>query len=473
MAVLGFVAGWRRIVLFLVGCFLWAPAHAAISTEAVYFDVPASLVSDPIPSPTAALSALADYPDDAERLTLAGVFYLPDSALFGSGPYPVVVMLHGSGGLWSNDVIANGLISQFEEWGELLAGMGYAVLFPDSFNPRGIPANFRSRRPHYEPERDDHLCSPNYERPKDVVAALSYLATRPEVDLERTALIGFSHGAQTGINAILDASVDLGGYTVSYISLEEVEGSDPVEYEETTIQKAVASPVRIPAELPIPKLGIFYYGGGSHYGYHGSASSTAAGRYMFDRRTQVLLLHGTADSLFAGNYYPIKQVRASSAQAAAEGVEDPFQYHYIFEGVGHSFDLESDADPADWNTANESPDQKAKRLARAEVLKWLEFTLKPAPEVQIAQVGPELSDYQISTDATNAFLQYQWQESSALTNWIDSGGAFTGNVPETLEIETDQANHRFFRLEYLPVPPPLSAPENSGFFRTPDEFVQP
>jgi hypothetical protein len=33
--------------------------------------------------------------------------------------------------------------------------------------------------PHHDPAQDDDLCSPNYKRPKDVVALLEYLAPAP------------------------------------------------------------------------------------------------------------------------------------------------------------------------------------------------------------------------------------------------------------------------------------------------------
>ncbi|MCB1133742.1 MAG: dienelactone hydrolase family protein, partial [Verrucomicrobiae bacterium] len=330
-----FRAPWVAAAMLLSGGGL---SPGAISEETVFFDLPEELEPSPIPAPTPAVAALAGYPNDPDQLTLAARLFLPDPAVHGDGPYPAVVVLHGSGGLWSSDIIANGLISQFEQWGEILAGLGYAALFPDSYNPRGIPGNFESKRPHHDPAIDDDLCSPNYERPKDVVAALAYLDGRADIDCENVALIGFSHGAQTGINAIDDISVDLGQYTVSYIG------------ENGTTTKDVPSPVRIPENLPFPKLCAFFYGGGSHFGYHGSASSTAAGRYMFDRRTKVLMFHGTADSLMGvndpdavpmtGNLYPIKQALASRAQAQSLGLPDPLQHHYLMHEVGHSFDLE-------------------------------------------------------------------------------------------------------------------------------------
>ena len=458
--------GLSTAILALGTLCLWSEA----AEETVFFDVPQNLVSS-IPEPTAALLALPGYPDDENRLTLAGALYLPDANTFGPGPYPAVVMMHGSGGLWSNDIIANGPASQFESWGEELSALGYLVLFPDSYNPRGIPGNFSSRRPHWDPAIDDDVCSPNYERPKDIVAALTYLGGRNDVDPERVALVGWSHGAQTVINGILDASVDLGNYQVSSIDQVAIPDTNPVEFQNVSGTRAVPSPVRIPNWIPFPRLCVAYYGGGSHYGYHGQASSTAAGRYMFDRRTRVLMFHGTSDSLFSGSQFPARQALASSAQAAVEGVSDPLMYHFLLDGVGHSFDGTSPAPPEDWNTPDESPDQKARRLGREEVLKWLEACLKPAPTMTIAHAGPGIHDYVLQVPATNNRLRYQWRDGDLFSPWVNFAASFdgTGNLME-LPINLQSGELDFFQLRYGPIPPPFDDPNHAGFFRTYADF---
>lgn len=419
----------------------------AFSEETVYFDLPEALEPSPIPLPTAQLAALPGYPNDPDRLTLVARIYVPDAAVFGPGPYTTVLVLHGSGGLWSDDDISNGLISHFEQWGELLADPGYLACFPDSYNPRGIPGNFSGRRPHYNPALDDALCSPNYERPKDVIAALTYLQGRSDVDTDNIALMGFSHGAQTAINAVLDVSVDLGQYEVSYVALNDQDDEDPgndVEFD-TTLE--VPSPVRIPNDLPFPKLGFFFYGGGSHWRYHGQASSVAAGRYMFDRRMKVLLFHGTEDSLLGvsdpdaplpltGNLYPIKQVESSSLQAAAEGVEDPLAHHFIYDGVEHSFDL-----------------------------------VASSPGIAVAR-GLAPDEIDLTTFNTNTRVNYQWEDALDLTDdWQDYENDFNGNGEDAIiDVPIGNNSARFFRLKRAPIPPPLDAVENVGFFLQYSDF---
>ncbi|MCB1209276.1 MAG: dienelactone hydrolase family protein [Verrucomicrobiales bacterium] len=430
--------------------------------ETVIFDVPSSIAVNPNPVPTAQLSAVVGYPADVNRLTLIGLLYRPDPLIHGPGPYPTVVVLHGSGGMWQSDTIASGAKTALRRWGERLAERGFLCLMPDSFNPRGIPGNFGSRRPHHDSAIDDAVCSPNYERPKDVVAALTYLQTRTDVDFENIGLLGFSHGSQTGLNAVLDASVDLGNYTVDYVN--ELNA---------TVKLAVPSPVRIPADLPFPRVGIFYYPGCGHFSYHGSPNSKAAGRYMPDRRMQVVMYHGTNDSLLGvsdpnaspktGSLYPIKFTVASGAQAASLGLPNPFVQHHLFDLVNHSFDETTIEPQANWNTGLESPDEKANRLARDETLKWLEFRLRrhvltPAPDPNVP------GGLMVSWMGRDQLL-YQHKTSIDLVNWMQAGGDIIGNgtmveVPVVLPME----QRSFHQLIVQPVPAPVNDLLYQSFF---------
>ena len=464
----------NRILRMVMCAALWLVACSfclgQVVPQTVFFDVPDHLEPSPMPSPSAQLVAVNGYPVDPDRLTLIAALYLPDPLQHGPGPYPAVVVLHGSGGMWSGDLIANGPASQFEDWGEVLADLGYACLITDSYNPRGIVGGFADRRPSYDPAVDDALCSPNYERPKDVVAALEYLATRADVDVTRTALLGFSHGAQTGLNAILDVSVDRSPYTVTYVT--NAQGQ--------TTSLGVPSPVRIPSHLPFPRVCAFYYPGCSHFGYPGQASTIATGRYMPDRRTEVLMYHGTNDSLLGvtdpdaspltGSLYPIKFVLSSAAQAATLALPNPFVQHLIIDKASHSFDGTTIEPPQNWNSVAESVDEKSKRLARDEVLKWIEFRLKP---VNLA-IGPDLvtpGQHLISWSArTN--LRYQIRRNDDLGPvWSQQGGDLIGaGATLTAPVQVQPSGRVFYRLEYGPVEPPLNDPANTGFFHDYGDF---
>lgn len=434
-----------------------------IVRETVFFDVPPAIAVNPNPAPTAQLASVVGYPADVNRHTLIALLYHPDPGVHGPGPYPTVIVLHGSGGMWASDTISNGPKAPMEKWGQLLATRGFLCLIPDGFNPRGIPGNYSNRRPHHDSAIDDAAASPNYERPKDVVASLTFLNARADVDRDYIGLLGFSHGSQTGLNAILDASVDLGNYTVDYIDAQD-----------DTVKLAVPDPVRIPADLPFPRVGIFYYPGCGHFSYHGSPSSVAAGRYMPDRRMQLLMFHGTSDSLLGvanpnvspktGSLFPIKFTLASQAQAAVLGVPNPFVHHHIFDLVAHSFDETIIEPQGNWNTPQESADEKANRLAQAETLKWLEYrlrrhTLTPVPDLN--NPGSYLVNW-----TGRSQLRYRVQASTDLLNWPPQGAEVIGtglllSAPVTIPALEKRA---FYRLDLDPVPAPVDDVLYSSFF---------
>jgi dienelactone hydrolase len=117
----------------------------------------------------------------AKPLDLPGWFTRPAAA----GRVPAVVIFHGCSGLpgfsWR----------RAQEWGALFRAQGYATLVVDSFTPRGLtgvcadPAAFTAAQ-----------------RAVDVWAAAVALAARDDVDPQRLAVIGFSHGGRTTLEAV-------------------------------------------------------------------------------------------------------------------------------------------------------------------------------------------------------------------------------------------------------------------------------
>lgn len=107
---------------------------------------------------------------------------------------PVVVALHGCGGLYQAD--GKTLASRYPEYTERLHALGAHVLLPDSFGSRG--------------ERS--ICSQKHQtrnirvqdRRGDVLAALAWLRAQPQVDASRIALLGWSNGGST-VLSVLDA----------------------------------------------------------------------------------------------------------------------------------------------------------------------------------------------------------------------------------------------------------------------------
>lgn len=130
---------------------------------------------------------------------LDGRLYQPN----GPGPFPVVIVLHGCGGLVSN----------VWNWQRRLLGWGYAVFVLDSFSARGVSEVCEPAAAHLVTVKD---------RAADVISAALLLRTQPEIDGTRIAVLGLSHGGATAVRitqrryeglhpGLLAASVDYYG----------------------------------------------------------------------------------------------------------------------------------------------------------------------------------------------------------------------------------------------------------------------
>lgn len=118
---------------------------------------------------------------------LDGYLFRPE----GKGPFPAIVGLHGCSGLLTH---RGKLTRNVLGWGQRLAGLGYVVVFPDSFNPRGASeVCTRKDRAGFAPEK---------ERTKDTYGALLWLQSQPFVRKDRIGLMGWSHGGSTLLAAI-------------------------------------------------------------------------------------------------------------------------------------------------------------------------------------------------------------------------------------------------------------------------------
>lgn len=111
---------------------------------------------------------------------------------------PVVVALHGCGGLYATVGARKGqLAARHHAAGQLLSNTGYRVLFPDSLTPRG----------------ETELCTQKVgerrvtqtQRRADALGALAWLSTQPWADTKRLALLGWSNGGSAVLSST-DAS---------------------------------------------------------------------------------------------------------------------------------------------------------------------------------------------------------------------------------------------------------------------------
>jgi dienelactone hydrolase len=111
---------------------------------------------------------------------------------------PVVVALHGCGGLYARTGARKGqLNARHQAMGEMLQGMGYHVVLPDSLSARG----------------EDSLCAQpigtrkitQTQRRADAFGALEWVRAQPWADPLRVAVIGWSHGG-SAVLAVTEAA---------------------------------------------------------------------------------------------------------------------------------------------------------------------------------------------------------------------------------------------------------------------------
>jgi dienelactone hydrolase len=135
-------------------------------------------------------------PQTAQPVTISALFFRPSTpADPASGKTPAVVALHGCGGMYATaPARRNRLTARHQAMADLLVAEGYAVLFPDSFNPRGRREICSQKLGTQSITQDN--------RRLDVLAALEFLRTRPEIDGARVALLGWSHGGSATLAAM-------------------------------------------------------------------------------------------------------------------------------------------------------------------------------------------------------------------------------------------------------------------------------
>jgi dienelactone hydrolase len=131
-----------------------------------------------IPSLTLSDQQFLNGDANAKPVTVTGEFRIAQ----GTGRLPVVVLIHGSGGIGAN----------IEPWAQQFNGMGISTFVIDGFTGRGLTS-----------VNTDQASLGRLNFIVDIYRALELLAKHPRVDPERIALMGFSRGGQAALYASL------------------------------------------------------------------------------------------------------------------------------------------------------------------------------------------------------------------------------------------------------------------------------
>ncbi|TCF98365.1 carboxymethylenebutenolidase [Paraburkholderia strydomiana] len=115
--------------------------------------------------------------EDGKRATVAGELRLPRA---GTERFPLVILLHGSGGIGGN----------VADWEQEFLAMGVATFVIDSFTGRGITSTV-----------NDQAQLGRLAQTEDAYRALALLAKHPRIDPARVMLMGFSRGGQNALYA--------------------------------------------------------------------------------------------------------------------------------------------------------------------------------------------------------------------------------------------------------------------------------
>lgn len=190
-----------RLLVALAGALaLHAVAQPTPDAEGALPDMPAArapssaeLGVQTVEIPRASVKDAEDAPQTLTAYWVASPVKAPATGA------PVVIALHGCSGLYTQvGADAKALGSRYRGYAQWLGARGYAVVFPDSFGPRGKPHGICTER---TATRDINGAV----RRADVLATMRWVAAQPGADANRIVLLGWSNGAQAVLEAV-DAS---------------------------------------------------------------------------------------------------------------------------------------------------------------------------------------------------------------------------------------------------------------------------
>jgi dienelactone hydrolase len=122
---------------------------------------------------------------DKDKTAITAYLFRPP----GSGPFPVVMALHGCSGMFNRQ---GAFGTREQDWTSRFLAAGYAVLFPDSYNSRGFRSVCSERNRTINPAG----------RARDVAGAMAWLATQGFAAKGKLVVVGWSNGGSTVLRAV-------------------------------------------------------------------------------------------------------------------------------------------------------------------------------------------------------------------------------------------------------------------------------
>jgi dienelactone hydrolase len=121
----------------------------------------------------------------APAVTVTGDLYLPK----GTGPFPAMILKHGSGGLDGPTG------DNIRKWAAAMNDWGIAAFVVDSFGPRGLKSTAK-----------DQSALSFWADVADSFSALKVLAADPRIDKARIGIMGWSRGGTISLDTALETA---------------------------------------------------------------------------------------------------------------------------------------------------------------------------------------------------------------------------------------------------------------------------
>jgi dienelactone hydrolase len=162
----------------VLAAFAVAGAQSALATNVLSHDIGGRIETIPIQTLTISDEQFLKGDASGRPTTISGTLRVAR----GSGRLPLVILVHGSGGIEEN----------IAAWEKIFASMGISTFAIDSFTGRGIVSTVA-----------DQSQLGRLNMVLDLYRSLAVLAADPRIDPDRIAVMGFSRGGQATLYAAL------------------------------------------------------------------------------------------------------------------------------------------------------------------------------------------------------------------------------------------------------------------------------